>query len=167
MQAGGQLSTEIARLRYRRLVIVLLVLVGFLTMHGFLAFSASGPSAASSHAAVMTSGDQESWGDGVDRGTPAHGAVQTPGTAIPSDAGVAAALSGAPGHEPGDHSDVLAGCVLALVGVVGITLAVAALRRRGVLVTGGAFCRGQLLAAPLLAAPTLAPSPYRLCVLRV
>lgn len=167
MQAGGQLSTEVARLRYRRLVVVLLVLVGFLTMHEFLAFSTSGPVAASSHAAVMTGGDQESWGDRVDRGTPAHGAVQPAGTAIPSDAVVAAALGGAPGHEPGDHSDVLAGCVLALVGAVGITLAVAALRRRGVLVTGGAFRRGQLLAALLLAAPSLAPTPYRLCVMRV
>lgn len=167
MQAGGQLSTEVARLRYRRLVVVLLVLVGFLTMHGFLAFSASGPVAASSHAAVMAGGDQGFWGGGVDLGTPGHGAVQPRGTAIPSDAGVVAALGGAPGHEPGDHSDVLAGCVLALVGVVGVTLAVAALRRWGVLVTGGAFRRGQLLAALSLTTPSLAPTPYRLCVMRV
>ena len=131
----------------RRLAVMFLVLAGFLTMHGFLATSESEGVIHAGPGHLMS-------GAGVDRsGTPAGGLVSAVGSGQE--------------HGPQEHSGVLAGCVLALVGVVGLALAGAALRRRGVSGAGGSFRRGGLPPAPLLASPTPAPIPYRLCVMRV
>ena len=146
----------------RRLAVMFLVLTGFLTMHGFLATSGSeivnpdGPGHLMSVALVdgRTGGAGVGGeGAGVDRWTAVEALDPAPG--------------GGQEHGPQHHSEVLAGCVLALVGVVGLALAGAALRRRGVSGAGGSFRRAELPPSPLLGSSTPAPVPYGLCVMRV
>ena len=131
----------------RRLAVMFLVLAGFLTMHGFLATSESQGVIPDGAGHLMS-------GAGVD------------GSGSPVEA-LNAAPDGGQEHGPQDHSEVLAGCVLALVGVVGLALGVAALRRRGVSGAGGSLRGGGRRPSPLLRSPTPVPIPYGLCVMRV
>ncbi len=168
MQARGVLRAGAAP-QSRRLAVLLLVGLGFLTMHGFVASAGPATAAASSLPAVAAAshdGDRtSSLVESTGEVAGGHGTVlsagPTAGAGAPPEAGDGT------GHEPADHSDLMAGCVLALVGVAGLALAVAALRRRGLLGVDGLMRRVQVVAESFATAPILTSSPHRLCVMRV
>jgi len=125
-----------------------LLLAGFLSMHGFLAVS----SASVSH-------------DSVPSPVPAHamGAV-APGPAV--DDGPAEPGSG--GDAPVDHHGVLAGCVVAFVGVALLTLAVMSSLRRRPLLTGRIDRLAATVRHVVVAGPVGWSLPrFSLCVIRV
>lgn len=174
MRSGGVRGNRTAPERTGPLLLLLpflalLILAGFLTMHGFLASVApaagtepSGHTVSTDRSAAGAGGAALSPGPGSSSG---HPPLEGQAGGVP--AALTTALGGDSGHGPDTHSDVLAGCVLALVGIVGITLAVTAAGRRTALRTESSLSR----VLPPAAAPATAHrqmlDAYRLCVMRV
>lgn len=100
-----------------RLAVMLLLASGFLTMHGFLAVSAS--------ADVQVSHPQQAVAD------PSTHASAGPVGTLAATASAAEVGVGAAHHQPSpaDHHDVVAGCVVALVGIGLAGLALLSMRR--------------------------------------
>lgn len=129
--------------RWGRLTVLFVFAAGFFTMHGFLAVSASAD-------------------------TRHHGQQHASATAA-----VQAASAGADANpvrdrpEPAEHHDLVAGCVVALVGVALAGLALLSLRRR----CWSAEDRGGLVPQVVLAiglsAVRWSPPRVALCVIRV
>jgi len=139
-----------------RLAVLLVVTAGFFLMHGFLAVSAS----ADTHGAHS----------GVEQPVE-HGVEQLTVSASPMHATSAVHLQpGAPAPPaPAEHHDLVAGCVVALVGIAVIALA-SLLLRRGRPGVVGPLGRAAHVVRPWVAerAPGLPPPPrIALCVIRV
>jgi len=131
-----------------RVVVLPLILAGFLAMHGFLAVS----SASGSH-------------DPAPSVVPAHAmAAVTPGPA-----GDDGPLEPGPGgHAPLDHHGVLAGCVVALVGVALLSVRVLSTLRRRPLLTGRTDRLAAAVRHVVVAGPVGWSLPrVSLCVIRV
>lgn len=115
-----------------RLVVLLVIAAGFFTMHGFLAVSAAADTHPTHHGVTSSPGIQA--GDAA-AGTRLSGTgMSRIGMSGPDyvDAAteVSAGAGTAPeGPEPAGHSDLLEGCVLALVGLGLAGLALLSLRR--------------------------------------
>ncbi|MFC3688889.1 hypothetical protein [Aquipuribacter hungaricus] len=149
-----------------RLALLVVLVAGFLTMHGFFAVSAGADEQStgtvSAESGVSVSGGH-AWGHPADPvmttlvDAPAAGDTPQPGS------------NGAPppSPHPADHHDLLAGCVVALVGIAVLTLA-HLLSRRGPLVVG----RSRVTVARVVSwvgdhAPAPPPPRIALCVIRV
>jgi hypothetical protein len=133
---------------------MLLLASGFLTMHGFLAVSAS--------ADVHVSHPQQAVGD-----SSTHALAGPVGTSA-ATASAAEVGVGAAHHQPSpaDHHDVIAGCVVALVGIGLAGLALLTLRRPTVVQDLRSLVTDKV---QLIGVPTARWSPPRvaLCVIRV
>ncbi|MGJ7440626.1 hypothetical protein [Aquipuribacter sp. MA13-6] len=145
--------------RWGRLLVLLVFAAGFFTMHGFLAVSAS----AHTHL-----GQQHGLATDVLSHTDATAGGPAPsGVAAAHPGATGAVLTLAPGRpEPAEHHDLVAGCVVALVGVGLAGLALLLLRRR----TAGEDLRTPASGSIGLIGPSAAwwsPPRVALCVIRV
>jgi len=137
-----------------RLGVLSLLLAGFLSMHGFLAVSAASvshdPASATVHAHATVPAHAT--------GAVAPGPVVADGPAEP----------GSSPHTPVDHHGVLAGCVVALVGVALLTLGVLSSLRRRPLLMGRIDRLAATVRHVVVAGPVGWSLPrISLCVIRV
>lgn len=150
-----------------RLALLVVLVAGFLTMHGFFAVSAG----ADAHSTTAMSA--ESSASAPDGHSSAHLAgTVTASTLLMSPAAGDARQPGAngalpPSPHPAEHHDLLAGCVVALVGIAVLALAHLLARHRPL----GAGRPPVTLARVLIwvgdHAPALPPPRIALCVIRV
>lgn len=137
-----------------RLAVLSVFASGFLTMHGFLAVSAS--------ADVHVANAHHVAGEPT-----AHAAAAPQATLAAAPSAAEGDIGAAPAQpSPAEHHDLVAGCVVALVGTGLVGLALLSLRRSSTTQT-----RSGLVSAPVQAirAATARWSPPRvaLCVIRV
>lgn len=144
----------------------MVLVAGFLTMHGFFAVSAG----ADTH--ITTAASAESSPFAPDGDHSAHSTGQMSASTLPmSDAAEDAPQAGSDGApsespHPAEHHGLLAGCVVALVGIAVLTLA-QLLARRVTLVVGRPASVARVLSWVGDHAPALPPPRIALCVIRV
>lgn len=141
--------------RWGRLVVLLVFAAGFLTMHGFFATSASADTHASNPYTAADLGTHEA--------DAAAGAAPGPDAALSAEARL--------GHTPdrpgpAEHHDLVAGCVVALVGIALAGLVLLSLRRSWTAADRAAPVSTELRAIGSSAA-RCSPPRVALCVIRV
>lgn len=150
-----------------RLALLVVLAAGFLTMHGFFAVSAG----ADAHSSAAMS--VESSASAPDGHSSAHSAGSMMASTLPmSPAAGDAPQAGsngapAPSPHPADHHGLLAGCMVALVGVAVLTLAHLLARRRPLGVGQPPRVVPRVVSWLGDHAPALPPPRIALCVVRV